>query len=219
MAKKINQNCTIYLVRHGETDANVSGNIQGLGNNPLNENGVNQAKAAARRLKKIPFKAAFSSDLIRAKKTAEILAQKHKLAVITTKALRERSFGQLDGIHEQDFRQKLKKELEKFEALSDQEKFKYNFPYGIENLGSAVSRLIFFLREISLAYPGEKVLVVSHGAMIRYLLIKLGWATYNQLPLYPKFAVSNLGYVVLECDGLDFFIQDTWGVYKNEFKS
>ena len=82
--------CTIYLVRHGETDNNVNDIIQGqMKGISLNTTGKDQAKLAALKLKKIKFDAIYSSDLLRAKQTAQIINLEHNLAIKTHKALRE----------------------------------------------------------------------------------------------------------------------------------
>ena len=64
----------IYLVRHGETDWNQAGLLQGQTDIALNAQGLEQAHDAAERLKKVPFEIAFCSPLIRAKRTAEIIS-------------------------------------------------------------------------------------------------------------------------------------------------
>lgn len=217
MAKNLKKYCTIYLVRHGETDNNKNKILQGaIVDISLNKTGIKQAHEAAQRLKQIKFDMAFSSDLTRAKKTADIIAFQHKLTVITRKVLRERSFGQFEGQPVTEVRQKLKTVLNEFESLSDDAKFNYQFPYGVENFESCVTRLINFLRQISIAYPGKTVLVVVHGDIMRFLLIRLGFATYDQLPIYPVYAIANLGHVVLESDGLDLIIKDTYGITVNK---
>ena len=63
----------IYIMRHGETDWNRENKIQGRVDIPLNENGRELARITAEKLKKIPFAAAITSPLIRAKETAEII--------------------------------------------------------------------------------------------------------------------------------------------------
>lgn len=63
----------IYLVRHGQTDFNKDRKLQGWSESPLNENGINLAKQTAEGLKDISFDYAFSSPLIRAYTTAEII--------------------------------------------------------------------------------------------------------------------------------------------------
>ncbi len=182
----------------------------------LNSTGEAQAKAAANRLKKIPFTAAFSSDLVRAKQTAEIISLEHHLAVTTAKAIRERSFGKYEGRSVEQFSADLKDLLAEFETLSDEAKFDFTFPFGIENLGLSVTRLITFLREISVAYLGKTVLVVSHGALIRHFLIRIGFAAFQQLQWIPgvSMPISNLGHAVIDCDGIDFFVKDTFGINK-----
>ncbi|MFH0943410.1 MAG: histidine phosphatase family protein [Candidatus Beckwithbacteria bacterium] len=217
MAKKINQNCTIYLVRHGETDNNKNDILQGARiDSSLNKSGEKQAREAAKLLEQIPFCAAFSSDLIRAKQTAEIISLQHHLIVTTSQAIREREFGQFEGKPTKYFQKMLKTQLDHFATLSDEAKFNYDFAHGIETLSMTVSRLINFLREVAIAYPGKTVLIVSHGAVIRHFLIRIGFATFNQLRWDPDKAppINNLGYAVIQSDGIDFFVTETFGINK-----
>lgn len=207
--------CTIYLVRHGETDNNKQGIIQGAKvDAPLNSTGIKQAKAAAQKLKTVPFAAAFSSQAVRANQTAKIISLQHRLAVTSHHILRERGFGKLEGQSETVYHTKLKKLLADYENLSTEEKFSFQFPLGIENLGEAVTRLITFLREISLAFAGKTILVVSHGALIRNFLIRVGWADFQQLRWQAgsQPPINNLGFCVIECDGIDFSVKNTFGV-------
>ncbi|MEA3355197.1 MAG: histidine phosphatase family protein [Patescibacteria group bacterium] len=205
--------CTIYLVRHGQTDWNLKKKMQGHKDIPLNKNGIKQAQQAAKRLAKIKFDEAFSSDLSRAKQTAEIIALEHKLTIQTSKALRERSFGDFQGKTGVQYRQALKTTLDKYESLTDKEKLKFKMPYKIENWEKVMVRFISFLRKIAISYPQKTVLVASHGGLIRHFLIKLGFAENNQLPWG---SVENLATIKLLSDGVDFFVKETWGVHKNE---
>ncbi|MBI3069752.1 MAG: histidine phosphatase family protein, partial [Candidatus Levybacteria bacterium] len=61
-------------------------------------------------------------------------------------------------------------------------------------------RFITFLREISVAYAGKTLLIVTHGAMIRILLIHLGVGSYDDF-----IAIPNTAYIKLASDGVDFF--------------
>ena len=95
-----NHYCQIYLIRHGETDWNAKGLLQGQSDIPLNKEGEKQTiEAAKKHFKKIKFAAIFSSDLVRAKRTAEIIALEKKMAVETSVLLRERDFGPFEGKH------------------------------------------------------------------------------------------------------------------------
>lgn len=96
-----NNNTTIYIVRHGESEANAKGILQGQKDYPLTPKGEEQALIISNELKGINFDAIFSSDLLRAKRTAEIIAVERKLAVNTTKMLRERNYGRLEGLDKQ----------------------------------------------------------------------------------------------------------------------
>lgn len=203
-----NKYCTIYFVRHGQTDWNVKSIIQGHSDIPLNENGVSQAKKIAEKMTNVRFDAVFSSDLLRAKRTAEIIVLEKKLAVKTTEALRERFFGRFEG---KDWRQY---DREIVTLLKKYRKVGYDSKKAImETDSSMISRVITFLREIAVAYPGKTVLMVSHGGLMRTLLIHLGYGTYETLP---PGSIGNLGYVKMRSDGVDFFISETSGVTRIE---
>lgn len=206
-----NNYCTLYIVRHGETDWNVKQIIQGHSNTTLTENGKNQIKDLAKKLKHIHFDALFSSDLLRTQQTAEILNVERKLAIKTTEAIRERFFGKYEGIHADEFYEQVKDLLIKYEQLSEENKRKFKYPTS-ESDEELISRVITYLREIAVAYPGKKVLVVSHGGVLKNLLIHLGWGTYKSLSTT---GVSNGAYIILASDGVDFFVKETVGVNKN----
>ncbi|KAI9065381.1 phosphoglycerate mutase-like protein [Trametes sanguinea] len=88
----------VYIVRHGETEENRRGVMQGQLDTPLNAAGVRQAALAADALADVPFGAAYSSDLQRASKTAEIILERHPgVQLQTTEALRERYMGDWQG--------------------------------------------------------------------------------------------------------------------------
>lgn len=87
----------LCLVRHGETDWNAERRIQGQNNTPLNEVGIAQAAAAARALSATRFPAIYSSDLLRAQHTADVIAAAQHTQVVTKASLRERHYGIFQG--------------------------------------------------------------------------------------------------------------------------
>lgn len=210
MADK-NRYCTIYVVRHGETEYNVKKILQGQTDSALTQLGEKQARERAESLKHIHFDAIFSSDMPRAQRTAEIIILDRQLAVTTSRLLRERAFGRFDGKPAQEFQEQNKMLLKKMDKLSESEKRGFKFYEGYETDTEIASRMITFLREVAVTYPGKIVLVVSHGAIIRALLVHLGYGSFDELPAG---TVVHLAYVKLESDGVDFFIKETEGINK-----
>jgi broad specificity phosphatase PhoE len=206
---------TIYIVRHGESEANVAmaaklPNLDFKNWDPdLTELGVQQAQEKFEAFKHITFDLVFASDLLRAKKTAEIIAAERELAVMTRVILRESNrssyyYGQPDQ------QQRMNTLLE---TLSHEQQLEYR-EADMESYSQAATRLITFIREVALLNPGKTVLIVAHGTIMRSFLIKIGFATLAQLP--PKQSIDNTAHVQLETDGIDFFVKDTQGVHKRD---
>lgn len=207
--------CYLYLLRHGETDWNVKNLVQGHSDIPLNKNGEKQAKQLAKKLKRIKFSAVFSSDLLRAKKTAEIIAVEHNLTVITKQVLRERDFGDLEGKPNQWF-EIWQKKLEKgVKNLTAKEK---DLIKKIKNRAESdeelMTRFIPFLRQVALAYPGKKILIVTHGGILRVFLLKLGFFKDEEESF--NFQIKNCAMVKVLSDGVDFFIKETFGIERRK---
>ncbi len=200
---------TLYIVRHGETEANVKQLLQGHHDTPLTELGIFQAKKLAEDFKDIDFKAVFSSDLLRAKRTAEIVKLERDLEVKTTELLRERSFGQLEGRNRGQFRIELKELFEKFEKLTARERNEFKFHESVESFDLLMTRFMTALREISLAYPDNNVLVVTHGGVLRGFLGHLDEKYYG-------LKAANTGYAKVACDGVEFELLETRGIGERE---
>ena len=209
--KEINKYCVLYLVRHGETIWNIEHKFQGQGDSPLTEKGIIQAKKAAEKLKHVKFDSVYSSDLLRAKRTAEIIALEKDLVIQTSKALRERAFGRFEGTLTKVFFEKYGLKMRELEASKKNQIKKNQIDPTIESDESLMGRFITFLREVSLANIGKKVLIVTHGGTIRVLLGHLGY-------INPKgdhdVYINNTAIVQIACDGVDFIIKEIDGVIK-----
>lgn len=196
---------TFYIIRHGETDWNKEKKIQGHIDIPLNKTGELQAKEAAKKFRHIKFDLAFSSDLLRAKRTAEIIAQEHALEVETTERLRERHFGTLQGQPSQ----LLLDYLESLKNLSNEERQKHRPEPKTENDEELISRVFTFLREVAINYPDKTVLIGTHGGVLMKSLIHLGFCTYEQAVTS---RLINGGYAKVTSDGVEFFVEDVVGL-------
>ena len=96
----------IYLIRHGQTDWNVERKIQGQTDIPLNSNGKQQAEEAANEIANLKIDRIISSDLSRAKETAEIINKKVGAKITFDKRLREQNFGKYEGCLKEDITEK-----------------------------------------------------------------------------------------------------------------
>lgn len=194
--------CTIYIVRHGETEWNEKKLIQGHEDIPLNEKGKKQAKKIAEKLRNIHIDAFYSSDLKRASETAKIIAQSRGLKIEASKDLRERYFGKFQG---QSFEDK------KLMIFVDKHNKSTERKNDFENNQQVLIRFINYIKQIIKKNPGKTILVVSHGGPIRLFLIHLGFDTYEN---FTEGKISNLAYIKLKSDGISFSIKRTFGIKK-----
>ncbi len=206
----MNTYCKFYIVRHAESEANKAGIRAGQMDYDLSEEGVEQAKKRAQELLHVQFVAAFSSDLLRAKRTAEIIAIEHKLEIQITQQLRERAWGkELEG----GTVEKTTKLLDEWNRLSYEERFKKRVFDDMESDEDIISRFITFLRETAIAFSGKTVLIVTHGNLMRTFMVHLGVGRAQE---FPRESLIPTGYMVLESDGVDFFIKETVGINKKK---
>ena len=154
----------IYLVRHGETDWNQAGLLQGQTDIALNAQGLEQAREAAERLKEVPFEIAFCSPLIRAKRTAETIIGDRKITLTTDERLRELNFGPWEGV---DIRTIRDAASQPFTNPGS-----YIPPVGAESFAQLYHRSGEFVDQVLLPLEGtyETVLVVAHGGVNRSIL-------------------------------------------------
>ena len=158
----------LYLVRHGETEWNHLRKMQGQTDIPLNEYGIELAKLTAEGMKDIHFDQIYASPLIRAKKTAQIIAESHNLVVETDDRLKEISFGIGEGSNINETKENPDHMLHNFFMHPEQ----YVPVEGGETFEELQERGLEFLREKVLPLEGKAghVAVVAHGAFIRSLM-------------------------------------------------
>jgi len=157
----------IFLVRHGQTDWNVKGRIQGSLGVPLNKKGIAQAKELAKKFKKMEITHVYSSHIRRAKQTAGIIAKPNKLNVRHNKDLRERSYGVLEGYMIEDFRKK-HPSINLREVGID-----WKAPRG-ESIRQTMDRVLNAFKKIVGKHKlGDRVVIVSHGSSLLGLVHRL----------------------------------------------
>ncbi|XP_024978862.1 phosphoglycerate mutase-like protein 4 isoform X2 [Cynara cardunculus var. scolymus] len=155
------------FVRHGETEWNAEKRIQGHLDIDLNDVGRQQAVAVAERLSgESNISAIYSSDLKRALETAQTIASRcGGLEVIQDPNLRERHLGDLQGLV---YSEAPKIKTKAYEALQSHRK-DVEIPGGGESLNQLYERCTASLQTIASKHRGERVVVVTHGGVIRAL--------------------------------------------------
>jgi len=179
------------------------------GDFPLTEKGIAQAKKRAQDLKHLSFTAAFSSHLIRAHQTATILSTHHQLTVSKEHDLREREFGIYEGKLYSEAKDKFAAFYNSLEGKSRDEQLRRKMHPSMESPLEAIMRWRDSLQKITRNFPGQNLLVVSHGSVMRSFLIYLGVGDFSELTTR---AITNTGYFVLESNADDFSLKNIVGI-------
>ena len=151
----------IYIVRHGKTDWNVKGLLQGSADIEINEEGIEQAHELAKLINFDEIDVCICSPLKRTRKTAEILIGDKK-DIIYDDMIVERGFGDFEG-----------KPIN-FDFIAPQWDYKLNdSSNNIESLQDCLARADKFLKKIKKEYPNKTILIISHGTFIKALHFNL----------------------------------------------
>jgi broad specificity phosphatase PhoE len=184
----------LLLVRHGESTWNADGRWQGQADPPLSQLGEEQAAEAATRVD--PVDAVWASDLVRARRTAEIVAgglgaKGDPVAVRLDSRLRERDAGEWQGKTRAEIAEHWPGYLESGRR-----------PLGYESDDALLERVLSAIDEIGAAHCGSSVLLVVHGGIVRTLERHFGEDHLGLLP--------NLGgrWVVRDTDAGEWSLGD-----------
>lgn len=163
--KTVNEVSEIVLVRHGQTDWNRDQRWQGQTDVELNEEGRAQAAALAEKLRHEDFAVAYSSDLARARSTAEIILAGKNTPLRLEASLREKANGLFEGLttgeileqHDQEWAKRL------------QDRHNYLYPQG-ESGAILEERVVEAFKKIVAENRGRKILIVTHEGPLRMIL-------------------------------------------------
>jgi probable phosphoglycerate mutase len=154
----------LIAVRHGETEWNKATRIQGQLDIALNATGQWQAAQAAAALADEPIAAVYASDLQRAAATAQAIAQPHGLAVRLHTDLRERHFGDMQGLTWQTIYEQHPEVAHAWRARVP------DFaPAGGETLLALQARVAGVVQQLAAAHTGELIVLVAHGGILDML--------------------------------------------------
>ena len=191
----------IFAIRHGETAWNRETRIQGQLDIPLNDRGLAQARRVAHALAGEPLAAVYTSDLARARQTAEAIAAETGRPLQLDPGLRERAFGRFEGQTWAEIGERWPEDARRWRQRE------VDFaPGGGETLTVFYARCIDAVERLARAHPGEAIVIVAHGGVMDCLYRAgsrlplqaarswtLGNATINRL-LYSDEGFSLVGW-------------------------
>ena len=159
---------TLIIVRHGETEWNAEGRIQGHTDIGLSENGAQQARSLGQRLADRQIDVAYSSDLKRTSETARLALGHRNVVLNETPRLREYHKGIFEGMTLTEIQTQFPDEYPKY-----LEKDLSYAPEGGETTRDVSTRMASIFQEIKAKHLDETVLVVSHGGALRAAMVSL----------------------------------------------
>ncbi|MDP2426191.1 MAG: histidine phosphatase family protein [Candidatus Izemoplasmatales bacterium] len=158
----------IYLVRHGQTDWNITGRFQGWADIPLDASGIEHAKNVSHFFKDVDIDVLYSSDLIRALQTTSPLSIQKSLPIFVDNRFRELSVGEWEGKNWSELSQAYKEFIER----SSKNGFTEAIPGG-ESLKAFQDRMASGFESMVQRHVGKDIVLVTHGGSIRVLLCYL----------------------------------------------
>lgn len=171
----------LVLIRHGESQWNLENRFTGWVDVPLSQKGIEEAKAAGKKLAGFTFNRAFSSVLVRANETMRIILEaigQTTIPIEKDKALNERMYGELQGLNKAETAKKYGDEQVKIWRRS------YDVqPPGGESLKDTAERVLpyFDSRIKPFVLKGETILIAAHGNSLRALVMQLEQLTREQV--------------------------------------
>ena len=150
----------LLIVRHGETIWNTQGRIQGHSDIELSESGVQQARSLAERLREVELDAVYSSDLVRASRTAELVLEGRDVPLYHTERLREYHKGAFEGLTNQQIQEQFPAQYQTY--LTKDLDFA---PEGGESTRAVSVRVSGIITEIKDRHMDETVLVGRCGRL------------------------------------------------------
>ncbi|MDN5351191.1 MAG: alpha-ribazole phosphatase [Clostridiales bacterium] len=178
----------VYLIRHGQTSANVERKFAGSWDVPLNERGISQAMTAREKLKDIPITAVYASPLQRAAITAKTISEPHGLPVVTDSNLKEMNF----GIWEKRFFSDVQKESPELlnRWFQNYREFRVEGGESVDELYDRVSKAYDGILSKYDVDGDDAIVIVAHGGVIQTLMSHI---CYGDTSGYWRFEIENCG--------------------------
>jgi alpha-ribazole phosphatase len=181
----------LFLLRHGETEGSGEKRYKGTIDVPLSESGIRQMERASEFIRAAldgPLGGVYSSDLIRARKSAEVIAAQHGAEPVAVDGLRERNFGLWEGLTFDEIRARHPREF----AAWAKDPLRFS-PMGGESTMEVRDRVVKVMDGILAAHTGGDIVAVAHGGVNRVLLCHfMGMPLENLFRVEQDFACVNI---------------------------
>jgi broad specificity phosphatase PhoE len=180
----------VILVRHGQTLWNEEERWQGQKGTGLSTKGRQQCLAAAEALAGMGVEAIYSSDLERARESAQIIAERLNLPVKYAEALRERAVGEWNGLTDEEVKQRFPQERAAHLAHPGT----FAAPGG-ESREDVLARAAQFIEQVVADHAGQVVLIVAHAGVIKAMVCH---ALHAPVHAWPRMDVDNGSITIIE---------------------
>ncbi len=179
---------TLYLIRHGETQNADQRCYKGHIDVPLSAKGENQMKKVADRIRNVPLSAIYTSDLQRARRSAEIVARPHNIKPEIKSPFKERNFGRWEGLTFNECRERFPEEFNAWVKNPVEAS-----PVGGESTLDVKNRLVPALEKLLKKLRGETFSIVAHGGVNRIIICHLlGMPLQNIFRIEQNFGALNI---------------------------
>ncbi|MDG2065119.1 MAG: histidine phosphatase family protein [SAR324 cluster bacterium] len=175
----------IILIRHGETEWNSQKRMQGHSNSDLSEVGRGQIQALGELMKNVSFDHIYSSDSLRARQTAEAITQYSGHTLQFDQRIREKNLGVFEGLTSTEAKERHPEVYRLFKTAGAN----YVIDEG-ESTQQLLERALEFIEEIRLRHPQERVVMVTHGGVVRVLM---KYALGLSIDSPTRFIIKNTG--------------------------
>ncbi|MEC7886531.1 MAG: histidine phosphatase family protein [SAR324 cluster bacterium] len=155
----------IILIRHGETEWNSQKRMQGHSNSDLSEVGMGQIQALGELMKNVSFDHIYSSDSLRTRQTAEAITQYSGHTLQFDQRIREKNLGVFEGLTSTEAKERHPEIYRLFKTAGAN----YVIDEG-ESTQQLLERALEFIEEIRRRHPQERVVMVTHGGVVRVLM-------------------------------------------------
>lgn len=186
----------LYITRHGQTEWNIEGKMQGWADSPLTQKGKEDAKLLAKHLQDVEFDAIYSSPSPRAYDTAEIIKGSRDINVIKNELLKEINIGIWEGQTKDVLKEKYPTQYKAFFEAPH-----LYVPVDGESFFEVQNRMKQFLEYIKTQHQSGNLLIVTHTCALKLTLEYIKGTTMDQLWAPPKIGNASLSIVEIAEDG------------------